>query len=133
MTSVRQRTKQALGAELNAMLVLSSQGWICGSRRHMFGAGDFLAVRPEALVSLPSGAQRPLHEVRLVEVKTTAQGPYERFGPQDRRLLLEAAKQYGAGAWLAWRPPGVSAEDWAWIPSALWPENTTTPLVKAGP
>lgn len=126
--SVRHRSQQGRDAELEAMRSLGVQGWLCGSRRHMLGAGDFVAVRPFALVKLPNATKRPIHEVRLVEVKTTAQSPYERFGPDDRSLLLEAAHRIGAEAWIAWRPP--KAPCWAWLPSPVWPKNDPAPETK---
>ena len=52
------------------------------------------------LVALKVG-ERPL----LVEVKATAGGPYEHFGPKDRADLRFAARLAGARAVLAWWPP----------------------------
>lgn len=57
------------------------------------------------------------------EVKTTAGGPYERFGPQARAKLLAEAEKAGAQARLVWwpdykkkrnpRPPRIIlAADW---------------------
>jgi hypothetical protein len=46
------------------------------------------------------------HHVLLVEVKSTAQGPWERFGGSDRRDLAEAASRVGAIGCVAWWPPG---------------------------
>lgn len=42
---------------------------------------------------------------RLIEVKSTAAGPYEKFGPKARADLLFAAQVAGAVAELAWWPP----------------------------
>ncbi len=55
---------------------------------------------------------------RLIEVKSTAQGPYERFGPKARADLYFAAVLAGAEAWLAWWPP---RGDLRWIFSSEWP------------
>jgi Holliday junction resolvase len=54
----------------------------------------------------------------LIEVKSTAGGPYEHFGPADRACLLKAAELAGANATLAWWPPRGQLR---WIPSDEWP------------
>ena len=65
------------------------------------------------LVALKDG-KRP----RLVEVKSTAGGPYERFGPCERAALLLAARIAGADAVLAWWPPRGKLR---WIWPGEWP------------
>lgn len=56
----------------------------------------------------------------LVEVKSTAQGPWEGFGPKDRLALLDAAHGAGWEPWLVWWPArGVET----WIGAEEWPEN----------
>lgn len=65
------------------------------------------------LVALRAGS-RPM----LVEVKSTAGGPYERFGPADRAALLFAARLAGADAVLVWWPPRGQIR---FIPSSEWP------------
>jgi hypothetical protein len=57
-------------------------------------------------------------QVRLVEVKSTAKGPYEHFGPADRERLRNAAEKAGASAFLAWWP---SRRLLRWIPAEEWP------------
>ena len=52
------------------------------------------------LVALKAG-----HRPMLIEVKSTAQGPYEKFGPKDRADLSFAAQIAGADAYLYWWPP----------------------------
>lgn len=80
---------------------------------------DWLAFRAPAslgvadVVALRDGA-RP----RLIEVKSTAGGPYERFGPRDRERLSFAAKLAGADALLAWWPPRGELR---FIPECEWP------------
>ncbi len=56
----------------------------------------------------------------LIEVKSTAGGPYERFGPKDRGDLQFAADLAGAIATLAWWPPRGTLR---WIPSSEWPDK----------
>jgi hypothetical protein len=100
------------------MDVLSDEGWLPASRRHIPGPGDVLAIRIglEMLIGMV-GRYPP--EAMLIEVKSTAGGPYERFGPLDRQVLLEAAERHGASAWLYWWPP---RKDLQRIPSSEWPE-----------
>lgn len=98
--------------ELRVMDTLASEGWLCGSRRHIGGAGDILAVRLYA--------RGPALEGRLIEVKSTAGGPYERFGPRDREALSDTAIKFGAEPWLAWWPPRQKLR---WIHASHWPPN----------
>lgn len=86
--------------ELRVMDILATEGWLCASRRHIGGAGDILAVRKTRVSNMLYTL-----EARLIEVKSTAGGPYERFGPADRQALLETAEKYGAEPWLYWWPP----------------------------
>lgn len=65
------------------------------------------------LVALKDGKQP-----RLIEVKSTARGPYHGFGPADRAAITFAARLAGAVAELAWWPPRGKLR---WIPSDEWP------------
>lgn len=94
------------------MDVLAEEGWLCASRRHIGGAGDILAVRLFA-----GGAAL---EARLVEVKSTTYGPYDSFGPADRRAMVDSAIRCGAEPWLAWWPPRQKLR---WIHATHWPSN----------
>lgn len=98
--------------ELRVMDVLASEGWLCASRRHIGGAGDILAVRPYA--------GGPTLEARLIEVKSTTYGPFDSFGPADRRALLDTAISCGAVPVLAWWPP---RRELRWIHATHWPTN----------
>lgn len=54
---------------------------------------------------------------RLIEVKSTAQGPYEHFGPKARADLRFAAKLAGAMPLLCWwpvraKPRWIGADEW---------------------
>jgi Holliday junction resolvase len=65
------------------------------------------------LIALKAG-----HDPLLVEVKSTRQGPYERFPPADREDLVATAKIAGAEAWLCWWPSHGKPQ---WIHSSQWP------------
>lgn len=54
----------------------------------------------------------------MIEVKSTAKGPYEHFGPSDREDLYRAAKKAGLEPFLVWHPPRKEA---TWINWAYWP------------
>jgi hypothetical protein len=85
--------------------LLAEQDWFAVCTRGSHGAADVVAIRAG---SVP----------RVVQVKSTAQGPYERFGPADRADLAWAARLGGADALLAWWPPRGRLR---WIPEAEWP------------
>jgi len=61
----------------------------------------------------------------LVQVKSTAGGPYERFLPVDRAALLREARQAGARALLAWWPPRRPTPQW--IGADDWPPTPEPP------
>lgn len=75
-----------------------------------YGVADLVALR---VGSTP----------RLIEVKSTAGGPYERFGPAARASLIAEAERAGAQAWLAWWPPNGKLRH---IPATEWPGTTVT-------
>ncbi len=56
----------------------------------------------------------------LIEVKSTAGGPYEHFGPADRADIKFAALLAGADAWLVHWPPRGKPN---WIPAQNWPDK----------
>lgn len=84
---------------------LRERDWLAFRAPASLGVADVVALKAD---------QRP----RLAEVKSTAQGPYEHFGPADRAKLAGAAALAGAEAWLAWWPPRGQLR---WIPQAEWP------------
>ena len=94
-------------AEVSLANELAEAGWLVGSRRHITGPGDLLAVYPGRV---------PL----LIEVKTTSYGPFDRFGPEARKALQTAAADSGALAILAWRKPGMPT--WKMLAAGSWPE-----------
>ena len=83
-------------------------------------ARDWLVVRAAgSLGDVDLVALRDGYTPLLVEVKSTAGGPYERFGPAARAELLLAAEIAGARATLAWWPPRGQLK---WIRSDEWPK-----------
>lgn len=57
-----------------------------------FGIADLAALKD---------GERP----HLIEVKSTADGPYKTFGPAERASMIAEAARAGAVAVLAWWPP----------------------------
>lgn len=100
--------------ERQVRALLEKDGWIVARCAGSKGDYDLMAAR------LQLWPPRPpiLAEVRLIEVKSTAGGPYERFTPADRASLKEAAAQAGAAAWLAWWPKNGTL---TWIAESEWP------------
>jgi Holliday junction resolvase len=78
--------------------------WVCRAAGSL-GDADLVALKP---------GRYP----RLIEVKSTAQGPYEHFGPKDRADLRFAADMAGGVAELCWWPPRGQPR---WIDSSEWP------------
>lgn len=84
-----------------------------------FEARDWLVVRAAgSLGDVDLVCLRDGYTPVLVEVKSTAGGPYERFGPAAREELRLAARIAGAEATLAWWPPRGELR---FIPSREWP------------
>lgn len=107
--------------------IMRAEGWLIGSMRQSAGGGDLLAVIRLASSAFPHDDRKvptwparnatvPL--VYLVEVKSTADGPWKTFGPADRRAMLDRAHDAGGHAWLAWWPPKGKL---TWIPAKDWP------------
>ena len=87
-------------------VLLEEDGWWVCRAAGSLGDADLVALR---------GAEK-----RLIEVKSTARGPYHGFGPKDRAELSRAAELAGAAAYLCWWPPRKKPE---WICESLWPAN----------
>lgn len=85
--------------------LLQDQDWISFRAPASLGCADVVALKAN-------------HRPMLVEVKSTAGGPYERFGPEARAKLELAAELAGADAFLVWWPPRGKP---VWIPAAEWP------------
>lgn len=86
--------------------------------RDWFADRDWLAFRsPASLGCADVVALREGDRPRLVEVKSSAAGPYKHFTPDDRERLRVAARLAGADAYLAWWPPRgelrfISEQEW---------------------
>lgn len=89
--------------------------------RAWYSDRDWLAFRaPASLGCADVIALKAGHLPHLVEVKSTACGPYEHFGPADRAELLMAAEMAGAVPLLAWWPPRGKL---TWIEASAWPRG----------
>jgi Holliday junction resolvase len=106
-----------LDRERRLRKVLSEAGWM--AIRASKGPVDLVLVR-NATKEIPAPNTLNYSEVRLVQVKSTAGGPYEKFGPRERAELLALAQECGATAWLIHWPP---RKGWRWIPSTSWPSR----------
>lgn len=79
----------------------------CVAYRLAWGQADVIALK---------AGVRPL----LVQVKSTAGGPFERFGPAARVALLHEARASGADCTLAWWPKNRKLE---WLGPEHWPDQ----------
>ena len=87
--------------------LLRDQDWIAFRAPASLGVADVVALK---------AGRTPM----LIECKSTAGGPYERFRPADRQRLAFAAELAGAEAWLVWWPKGGKAR---WIAASEWPTS----------
>lgn len=103
------RQSRGIQRERAVAAVLRKQGYLVASLRHEFGAGDLLGVSPNG------------HGPLLVEVKGTMDLPWRStWGPEQRRLMLTAAVQWGVEPILAWWPPHLVGGP-IWVPADEWP------------
>jgi Holliday junction resolvase len=116
----------AAACELGAEGEGAMRGKAAGSQREravrdLLIGRDWVAFRaPASLGCADVVAMRADHRPRLIEVKSTKGGPYERFGPKERARLSAAARVAGAEAFLAWWP---SRGPLRWIPEQEWPPD----------
>jgi hypothetical protein len=89
----RGRKLRGRDRELDVVELYRESG--CAAYRLAHGVADVVALGGEL--------DRPL----LVQVKSTAGGPYERFLPRDRRALIDEGVLARADVQLCWWPPGV--------------------------
>lgn len=89
--------------------LLRDEGWFAMRAPASLGVADVVALKE---------GQR----ARLIEVKSTAAGPFHSFGPADRAALSLAAEIAGANAYLVWWPPRGERK---WIAEWDWPATPT--------
>lgn len=89
--------------------LLELDGWFVIRAAASLGFADLVALRDG---DLP----------RMIEVKSTAGGPWEHFGPADRQALSDAADKAGAVAVLCWWPP---RRDPRWLHRDVWPNRAS--------
>lgn len=98
------------GKELRSAELFATEGYVVGSRRHIAGPGDLLVVRARPRLRYT--------DALLVEVKCTAAGPFDHFGPADRLAMAEYCEEHWLTPALAWWAPKAKAhkliffEDW---------------------
>ena len=93
--------------ERQVMKHLLEVGWVVYRAAGSHGCADLVALQRD---------RAPW----LVQVKASAQGAFEHFGPEERRLLIEEAARAGAEAWLCWWP---ARKPMRWVPADLWPQG----------
>jgi hypothetical protein len=98
--------RRGRGRELRVADALRVEGHV--AYRLAWGQADVIGIR---------AGRRPL----LVQVKSTAGGPFERFGPAARLELLHEGEAAGADVVLAWWPKGG---DLRWIGPEDWPGSS---------
>jgi Holliday junction resolvase len=80
---------------------------------------DWVVIRAAgSLGGIDLVALKPGHRPLLVEVKSTVNGPFDHFRPEERMALLLAADMAGGQAVLAWWPPRGKLR---WFPPDEWP------------
>jgi Holliday junction resolvase len=79
---------------------------------------DWVAQRAPASLGVDVIALKAGETPRVIEVKSTSGGPYERFGPAERAAAVLLARMAGAIAELWWWPPRGQLRV---IPETEWP------------
>ena len=100
-------SRRGIERERTVRRKLEGEDWIVFRAAGSIGCADLVALRAGSI---------PM----LVEVKSTAGGPYERFGPKQRQDLAAMARLAGAQAWLCWWPANAKQR---WIRADEWPER----------
>lgn len=95
---------RGIAGELFVAEWLTERGWVVGSRRHIKGPGDLLAVHPDG-------------SCWLVEVKK-AKNLWEQFRRVDRAAMKALALPEGAELWAVNVLP---KKELRWEPESAWP------------
>jgi Holliday junction resolvase len=101
--------QRGIQRERQLRLALERDGWWTMRAAGSLGCCDIVALKTGVVP-------------QFIEVKSTAGGPYERFGPAKRQALLDAAEGAGARAVLVWWPANDGAH---WIHPESWPKAGT--------
>lgn len=96
---------RGINRERQVRVLLRNEGWVVIRAAGSLGVCDLVACRIG-------------ERTRFIEVKATAGGPYEHFGPASRHELGVTAYEAGGDAWLAYWPPRGKL---TWIPEREWP------------
>lgn len=99
--------QRGIDRERRVAFSLRAEGWTVVRAAGSLGVADLVAGKDGRTM--------------LVEVKSTARGPFEHFPPADRIALLEAAHAAGWEPWLCHWP---SRGQQTWISAEDWPENS---------
>lgn len=86
----RQSRRRGRERELRYLAYLEAKGWYA---KRVDGEGDIVAAKDGITL--------------LLQVKSTAGGPWQTFGPDKRRALTSVCDQTGWFAVLVWWPPGI--------------------------
>jgi Holliday junction resolvase len=105
MASTKGASARGRAREREVKKKLEADGWFVIKAGGSLGEMD--------LVALKSGQRG-----KAIEVKSTAGGPYERFGPEKREALYDAALKAGLEPYLVYWPPHKELK---WIGWLSWP------------
>lgn len=100
-------------AEVYVARWLQDRGWIVGSRRHIGGAGDLLAVDTQG-DGLGNG--RPAGVVWLIEVKCCKE-LWQQFRREDRQAMRDTPLPPGGERFVV----NKRGKELIWTPESMWP------------
>lgn len=93
-------------AELLVRCDLTEKGWVVGSRRHIKGGGDEIAVHPNGAIWLL--------EIKAIPKKA---GRFHAFGPARRAEMRATPLPKGGERWLV----NVRGKELEYVSELLWP------------
>lgn len=102
-------SRRGITRERQVRLLLEDDDWFVVRAAGSLGDADLVALKAGRVP-------------RIIEIKSSARGPYHSFGPKQRADLIAAARIAGARAELAWWPPRGKLR---FIPSDEWPVSLT--------